>query len=107
MMTDEDFKKIFVAHKADVPDDGFSERVACRLPERKSILPQIVMALFVMIGLALTLAIQGASLLLDRIGDLLVSISQLQMPSPVSIVTLLSVWALVGFIGYSIAYADV
>ena len=44
-MNDQDFKKIFVAHKVDVPDNGFSKRVTQQLPERKNILPQMIIVL--------------------------------------------------------------
>ena len=105
-MTDQDLKKIFIAHRVDVPDDGFSERVTGRLPERKSILPQVVMVVFVMIGLALTIAIQGVTSLPEQINSLITSISHLQAPSPTSVITYISVLALTGIIGFSVAQAD-
>ena len=105
-MNDQDLKKIFITHRVDVPDDGFSERVIRRLPERRSILPQMVMVAFVMTGLALTVAIQGVTPLLEQIDSLITSISHLQIPSPGSIITYIGALALTGIIGYSVAQAD-
>ncbi len=106
-MNDQDLKKIFVVHKVDIPDHGFSERVTSQLPERRNILPQVVMAVFVMIGLTLTFSMLGITPLLEQLGSLITSISHMQMPSLVSVVSYLGVLALLGIIGYSVAQADV
>jgi protein-S-isoprenylcysteine O-methyltransferase Ste14 len=105
-MNDLDFKKIFVAHRVDVSDEGFSERVIRQLPERKSIVPQAVMVVFVMIGLTLTFAIQGVTPLLEQINSLITSISHLQAPSPSAVITYICSLAIIGIIGYSVARAD-
>ena len=105
-MNEQDLRKIFAKHKVDVPDEGFSERVIRQLPERRSILPQMVMAVFIMIGLALTFALQGVTPLLDQINNLVISISHQQMPSPASVTAYLGVLALLGIISYSVMRAD-
>ena len=105
-MNDKEFRKIFVAHRVDIPDDGFSERVIRQLPERKSVLPQIVMVVFTVIGLALTFAIQGVAPILEQINSLITSVSHLQVPSPGAIITYISALALTGIIGFSVAQAD-
>ena len=105
-MNDKDFKKIFIEHKVDIPDDGFSEHIARMLPKRKSILPQTVMIIFILIGLAITFAIHGVTLLFNQINDLFMSVSQMQMPSLSSVVTYIGALALLGIIGYSVAQAD-
>ena len=106
-MDDQDLKKIFSEHKVDAPDDGFSERIISQLPKRRNMLPQIVMVVFILMGIMLTLAIQGVQPLLEQIGDLITSISHLQMPSLISVVTYFSILSLLGIIGYSVAQADV
>ena len=105
-MNDKEFRKIFVAHRVDIPDDGFSERVIRQLPERKSILPQIVMVVFTVIGLSLTFTIQGVAPILEQINSLITSVSHLQIPSPGAIITYISALALTGIIGFSVAQAD-
>ena len=105
-MNDQDFKKIFSTHKFDIPDDGFSERVIRQLPERKSMLPQMVMAVFVMMGLAFTFAIQGVAPLIEQVDNLITSISHLQAPSLHSVITYFGLLFLMGIIGYSVARAD-
>jgi len=105
-MNDQDFKKIFEAHKVDVPDNGFSKRVINQLPKRKNILPQMVMVVFVMISLVLVFVLQGFTPVLEQLYSLAISIGHMQMPSPVSITVYLGVLALLGIIGYSIMQAD-
>jgi len=102
----DNLKKIFVAHKIDVPDEGFSERVMRQLPQRKSILPQMVMVVFVVIGLGLTFFILGVTPVLEQINSLITSISNLQAPSPIAVFTYMSILGLTGIIGYSVAQAD-
>ena len=105
-MNEQEIRKIFVAHRVDIPDDGFSGRVIRHLPERKSMLPQIVMTVFIMIGLALTFAIQGVAPLIEQIGSLITSVSALQPPSPISVIAYFGALGLVGIIGFAVAQAD-
>jgi len=100
-MNEQDFKKLFVTHKADIPDNGFSERIVRQLPERTNILPQIVMTVFIAIGLVLTFAIQGITPLLTQIGNLVTSISHLELPSLISVIAYFSVLGLVGIISFA------
>ena len=102
----QDLKKIFETHRVDVPDEGFSERIIRQLPERKSMLPQMVIVLFSMTGLALTFGIQGVTPLIEQINSLIYSISNLQVPSPSSVIAYIGTLGLVGFIGYAVAQAD-
>jgi ABC-type uncharacterized transport system permease subunit len=105
-MNDQDLKKIFTTHKADIPDNGFSKRVNNQLPERKNILPQIIMATFIVLGFALVFVLQGFTPLIEQINSLISSISHRQIPSPDSIATYFVILALLGLIAYSITQAD-
>ena len=105
-MNDNHFKKIFEAHRDDVPDNGFSKRVIRQLPERNSALPQIVMITSVVVGLALMFATSGFAHFLEQIDSLLISVSQLKMPTPSAIITYISALALTSLIGFSVAQAD-
>jgi len=105
-MNDQNLRKIFITHRVDVSDDGFSEHVIGQLPERKSILPQVVMVVFIMIGLALTIVIQGITPILEQITSLIISVSLLQMPSPIAVIAYLGMLGLIGIIGYSVAQVD-
>ena len=105
-MEDKDFKKIFTAHKLNIPDNGFSEQVTKQLPERKSILPQIVIVVFILIGFALTFVTRGVTVLLEQINNLIMSISQLQAPSPNSVIICLVTLTIMGIVGYSIVQAN-
>jgi len=105
-MNKESIKKIFETNRVDFPDDGFSDRVIRQLPYRKNMLPQIVMVVFTMTGLVLTFAIQGVTPLLEQINSLIISISNLQAPSPGSVIAYIGALGVVGFIGFAVAHAD-
>jgi len=105
-MNEQDLKKIFAAHKVDISDEGFSERLIGLLPERKSMLPQIIIVVFLVIGLVLVFAVLGFVPVLEQIHDMVVSISRNQMPSLISIITYISVLAITGTIGYSAVQAN-
>jgi divalent metal cation (Fe/Co/Zn/Cd) transporter len=107
-MNDQNFKNLFTAHKADISDDGFSERVVCRLPERKSLLPQMVMIVAITTGLILTFAMPGFAVsVAEQINSLITSINQSEIPSASSIAVYLGMLALLGTIGFSVAKVDV
>ena len=90
----------------DIPDEGFTERIIRQLPERKSIIPQVIVIFFSTLGLAITLAIHGITPLLEQLNSLFTSISLLQAPSPVSVITYLGVMFSTGIIGYAVYQAD-
>jgi len=59
-----------------------------------------------MVGLALTFAIQGVTPLLEQINSLITSISNLQAPSPFSVIAYIGALGLMGIIGFAVAQAD-
>ena len=103
IMDDRDFKKIFKAHRVDIFDEGFSERIIGMLPERKSILPQIIMVVSAVIGLVLVFSIYGFDTMQEQIYSLSISVGRIQMPSLLSCITYLSIPVMAGLISYSIA----
>jgi len=105
-MNDKNLKKFFTENKVDVPDEGFSERIFRQLPERKNILPHIIMVIFITIGLTLTFTIQGTSTIIDQINNLIASINHLQKISPTSLITCIVLLGMVGIIGYSLVNVD-
>ncbi|MDR0437762.1 MAG: DUF5056 domain-containing protein [Bacteroidales bacterium] len=107
-MNEQSLKKLFTSYKVDIRDDGFSERVIHRLPERRSILSQIIMSGFIMLGLILMFIMPGfAALVLEQISSLITSINHSQMPSASSIAVYFGMLALLGTIGYSVARVDI
>ena len=106
-MKEQDFTKPFEAYKHEFPDNGFSERVIRHLPERKSIFPQIVMAVFVLIGIIIMFSIQSFSPILEQVNNLISAMNQFQIPQASAIITYFSVLGLIGLIGYSVVQADV
>jgi hypothetical protein len=106
MTNEQELKKIFEMHRVDIPDGEFSVKVKKRLPQRTSILPQVVMVLCISVGFILTLAIQGIDPVATNISDFVSAISRLQIPPTVSIITYLSGLVLLSVIGYVVATAD-
>ena len=106
-MNEQDLRKIVVTHKVDVPDEGFSERVARQLPERKSLLPPILMAVFIMIGIVPAFALLGVAPLIEQINSLITSVRLLQAPSLSAVTTYIGLLSLTGIVGYAMTQADV
>ncbi len=101
MISDQDIRKIFEAHKSDFPDNGFSEQLINRLPPRTSPLPQMVMILCVIVGLGLTVGIVGINTIFDRLIDLVTAVGNLKIPSALSVATYFGVMSVFGLIGYT------
>ena len=105
-MNNIDLKELFTAHRVDIPDEGFSERLIRQLPERSSMLPQIVMSSFIFISLAILFAIHDVAPVIEQINSLTASISQMQIPSPSAIITYVGLLSFTGLIGFSVAGAN-
>ena len=106
MMNEQDISNKFKANKLEFSDEGFSERVVGLLPERNSLLPQIVMGAFITLGMILMFVFQVFAPILEQINSLVNSISRLQIPSASAIITYFIVLGLIGLIGYSVLQAD-
>ena len=104
-MNEQDFSKIFKAHKKSFSDNDFSEQVIKRLPKRKSMLPQTVMIAFVLLGMIFVFVLQVYVPVMEQLNSLITSVSQLQMPSASAIFTYFVVLGLIGLIGFSVAQA--
>ena len=107
MINEQDLKKFFAENKSEISDNGFSARVQHRLPERKSILPQIIMLVCIIAGLSLTISITGFSTIETQLLSLVNSVAHLQIPSAASVMTYLGVLAMLTFIGFAVAEIDV
>ncbi|MDR0873322.1 MAG: DUF5056 domain-containing protein [Prevotellaceae bacterium] len=107
MINEQDLKNVFAEHRADIADNGFSRRVAQHLPPRRSLLPQIIPAVFTIAGFVLTVALQDMTVIEVRLLGLVNAVAHLQMPSSVEIMTYLGVLATMGFIGFAAAETDI
>jgi hypothetical protein len=87
MMNDNDLKQIFKASRNEIPDNGFTEKLKKRLPPRPSFAPQILMSICVMAGLLFIFMIQDVNTFAYNIFEFVSSLSQLQPPSFVSLVS--------------------
>ncbi|MCL2413804.1 MAG: DUF5056 domain-containing protein [Bacteroidales bacterium] len=103
-MNDKDLKKLFTSHKTDIPDEGFSERVVQRLPQRTNILSQVIMITFIFIGFALVFVLQGFAPIFEQINQLVGSIRHMEISSIIAIVISMIIWTfLLGTVGFSVA----
>ncbi|MCL2416536.1 MAG: DUF5056 domain-containing protein [Bacteroidales bacterium] len=103
-MNDKDLKKLFTSHKVDIVDEGFSERVVQRLPQRRNILSQVIMITFIFIGFVLVFVLQGFAPIFEQINQLAGSVQQLEISSIMAIAGSLIIWTfLLGTVGFSVA----
>lgn len=105
-MNDRELRKIFTDRKAEVQDDGFTERVLGRLPERPSRFPQLVMAVCIAVGLALIFVFTGFAPVVEQLEILAASIARAEMPPLGAMAVYLGVSAMIGMIGYSLSRAE-
>jgi hypothetical protein len=83
MITDDkekDLKRLFKEHRDEIPDNGFTENLKGRLPQRPSFLPQIVMCICISVGMALVFMIHSFETIVDNTYKFVLAISQLQCP---------------------------
>jgi len=105
-MDEKEIREVFASKKINFPDDGFTEQLTKRLPERNGALPQIIMIVFITAGFALTLTIQGVTTLIEQLASLVLSISQLSIPSPSAILAYTIVLVLTGMTGFALTLTD-
>jgi hypothetical protein len=105
-MNERQIKKLFTDRKADLPDDGFTERVLRQLPERRSRFPQVVMAVCIAIGLALTVAAIGLESVLEQFEVLAASMARMETPPLGAMAVYFAVLAMAGMIGYSLTRVE-
>jgi hypothetical protein len=101
-MEDEKLKILLKKYCNEVSDDGFSKNVKKCLPPRPSFLPYILMSICILTGLTLFVAIQGLDSIVANMSELILSVSQLQMPSVSSLVTYFGILFCAGVVGYTI-----
>ena len=102
MINEQDLKRIFEVKKQDIPDNGFSQQVRKRLPERKGILLQIIVPLSAMAGFALIVAIFGVMPIYNQMLELVMAVSHLKMPSTLLLFAYLSGLTMLGFIAFAV-----
>jgi hypothetical protein len=98
---EKDLERLFKEHRDEIPDNGFTGNLKCRLPQRPSFLPQIVMFICISVGMALVFMLQSFEMIVNNIHEFILAISQLQCPSIDLILTYLGML----FCVYIIAYA--
>jgi len=106
-MNEKDFQNIFLKNKIEISDNGFSERIIRQLSERKSILPQIMMTVLIIIAIVFIFITQDITFLIEQIIGLVISISQLKAPSTSSVIAYFGFLSIIGIIGYTLVQTDV
>ncbi len=98
----DEFSGLFAAHKAEVPDNGFSQRVMQTLPDRSysSPLRYIVVALCALATLAWVF-LTDDGFIVGAIADLVVAACTLSAPSPASLFAYVGLVLLLGTVGFA------
>lgn len=102
---DDGLARLFLAHKTDIPDNGFSQRVMETLPDRSfsSPLRHVLVALGAIAMLAWLLFIDNG-FIIGAIADLIVAVCTLSVPSPMSMITYIGLVLLLGTVGFTVYY---
>jgi hypothetical protein len=99
---------LFAAHKTEVPDNGFSRRVAAALPDRAYSLHNLPLrAIAVAVGAMVTLAVVflfGGDLVIAVVSDLIFAACTLSAPSPTSLAIYGGLIALLSTVGFTAYY---
>ncbi|GHV10109.1 hypothetical protein FACS1894162_2640 [Bacteroidia bacterium] len=106
MTNDKDLKQLFEAHRTEFSDKGFSEEIKHRLPERPSYLPQFLMLISIIAGLTLTVSILGVTTISANIVNFVSAIGHLQLPSAISTITYMGMFATLCLIGFAMSATD-
>ena len=104
MSEDKKLYDFFHANKAEFADTDFPEQVMKRLPKRNSLLPPIIISICLLLGILLTVWLQGGSLLFEGIQSLGISLAHAQLPPVSAIIDYLIFLLLAGSISISTFY---
>ncbi len=98
-----ELESLFSAHKTEVADSGFTQRVMETLPDRShsSPLRYVLVALCSVATLAWVFFIDGG-FIVGAIADLVVSVCTLSVPSPASLLTYVGMVGLLGAVGFAV-----
>jgi len=98
----------FATHKAEIPDNGFSQRVVEILPDRAYNLRSLPLrSIAVAVGAIVTLAVVflfGNDLVTGAVADLIVAACTLSAPSPMSLAMYGGLIALLCTVGFTACY---
>lgn len=106
MQSEKELRQLFKSNKFDIEEDGFSRNVTNRLPEKIRIFPQIIIFCFAMIGVVVTLMIQGVSSFVESLDNLVIAINQMENLSFAVFIPCLIALLTLGSIGYAVYQSD-
>lgn len=98
-MNDRYMKDIFRSQKKEIPDEGFSRRIATHLPRRNNIMPQVIVAIFSLVGACAVVMITGTGPIIELVNS--ISPAKISLDGAV-IATYCSIIAAITTIGLSI-----
>jgi hypothetical protein len=103
---DKDLERLFKECRNEIPDNGFTENLKDRLPQRPSFLPQIVMCICILVGMAFVFMIHSFETIVDNTYKFVLAVSQLQCPPIDLTLTCLGVLFCVCTIAYAMVTTE-
>lgn len=101
-MTESELNNIFKENKKEFSDDFFTLKLRHRLPDRRFIDPQIIIAIFAAVGFILVYWIIGTDTINDVLNSFVQSFENLQMFSVSCIILYLGLLTTTFFTGYAV-----
>lgn len=106
MQNDKELEQLFKSNKPEIQDQGFSKEVMNKLPEKIRILPQIIIVCFAVVGIILSIAIQGVSSFFESLNYIVEVSSQAEDISVSMLMPYLIGLLVLGSIGYAVYESD-
>ncbi|MDR2918715.1 MAG: DUF5056 domain-containing protein [Tannerella sp.] len=106
MQNDKELEQLFKLNKRKIQDQGFSREVMNKLPDKIRILPQIIIVCFAVIGIILSIAIQGLSSFLESLNHIVEVSSQAEDISVSMLMPYLIGMLVLGSVGYAVYESD-
>lgn len=103
---EEELREVFGKGRKEFADEGFTRRVMRQLPQRRSLLPQVIVAVCAVVGIGLTILILGFEPLAGAAQAMAAPLAGMQMPSLVLWLGCLAVAAASTLVGLAICRAD-
>lgn len=106
MQNDKELELLFKSNKPEIQDQGFSKEVMNKLPEKIRILPQIIIVCFAIVGIILSIAIQGVSTFVEGLNYIVIASNQIENVSVSSLMPYLTGMLVLGSIVYAVYESD-
>ena len=81
MRDDKHLFELFKSQKTEFADNGFSQHLMKRLPGRSRLVTQIIIVICLLVGMILTVCLQGDKVIIESICSIAKALNYAQLPS--------------------------